>query len=282
MKDIIIGDNSVQRYNYNNIFDSPNKNGIYCHICNPKWGYMIHRHDYIEIEYLVEGKIVHELNGVRHTLSVGDGYGLSQRDLHSINIIEPVVIHNISIYIKEAPHSIQKLLSKIKFPFMFHLDKENAQKIDFIFFYLINTLNNQDDFSNEITISLLTLIVAELFKLSEPVNSANLPKGYDYIEQTLKYIENNFSNPISLITASENIHLSPNYLSKIFSEITGVSFSEYLSKVRVEKARVSLLNSEKSVTEIAFDCGFNSFSTFSRKFKSTYGCPPSNYRYNYK
>lgn len=282
MNNIIFNGDPVHKYSYNNIFNSPNKDGIYCHICTPKWGYMLHRHDYIEIEYIVKGKIVHELNGTEQTLGPGDGYGLSRRDLHSINIIEPVEIHNISIYIKQAPQAIQKLFSKIKFPFTFHLDKENLEKINFIFFYLKDTLSNSDAFSSEITSSLITLIAAELFKLSKPIDIPFPPKGYQYIEHTLRYIEENFSNSINLVTASDNIHVSPNYLSKIFSEITGISFSDYLSKMRVEKAGIFLLNSDKSITEIAFECGFNSFSTFSRKFKSTYGCSPREYRENYK
>jgi len=72
--------------------------------------------------------------------------------------------------------------------------------------------------------------------------------------------------------------VSTAHLSRVFHESTGLTVTEYLSRFRVEHARNRLQRQEKSITEIAFDCGFQSISQFNRTFKKVTGFAPSRMR----
>ncbi|AFM43374.1 response regulator containing CheY-like receiver domain and AraC-type DNA-binding domain [Desulfosporosinus acidiphilus SJ4] len=100
------------------------------------------------------------------------------------------------------------------------------------------------------------------------------------VRKAMDYIELNFANNISLNTVASHIHLSPAYLSRIFNEKTGVGFTEYLSEVRLKKAKQLLRMSTDTIDQIAAATGFSSSSYFSAIFKKHEGITPSEFRAN--
>ena len=72
--------------------------------------------------------------------------------------------------------------------------------------------------------------------------------------------------------------MSSYYFCKMFKKVTGLNFTDYLSRVRVEKAKSLLLNPNARVSEVAFDIGFTSITNFNRTFKKLAGQSPSDYR----
>ncbi len=92
------------------------------------------------------------------------------------------------------------------------------------------------------------------------------------------YINNNFSEDISLNSVAERFFISPCYLSRTFKRVTGSSFTEYVNGVRIKEARRLLLKTDMSVSEIAISVGFKSTTHFGRAFKATVGASPLSYR----
>ncbi|XEC97488.1 helix-turn-helix domain-containing protein [Paenibacillus tarimensis] len=92
------------------------------------------------------------------------------------------------------------------------------------------------------------------------------------------YIDQNLDQDISLDALSERFSFSISYISRTFSEIFQVSFSEYLTGMRLERAAESLCGSSKSVTEISSMVGYRNVQYFCTKFKNKYGVTPSQYR----
>ena len=92
------------------------------------------------------------------------------------------------------------------------------------------------------------------------------------------FIHNQNGERLSLRQVARAVHISPNYLSETFKQVTGVNFVEYVARTRFEKARNLLHDADLRVSEIAFAVGFQSLSQFNRVFKKLSGQSPTAYR----
>ena len=77
---------------------------------------------------------------------------------------------------------------------------------------------------------------------------------------------------------SREVDISPYYFSKIFKEATGENFIEYLTNLRIEKAKELLDNTEMSMKEICLEVGYSNPNYFSRIFKKSVGVSPTEYK----
>ena len=103
-------------------------------------------------------------------------------------------------------------------------------------------------------------------------------RGNLYVRRTLQYIAANYSGRATLEAAAKAAGLSPNYLSSLFKQITGVSFREQLCRVRVEQSKRLLLSTDYSLDDIAAAVGFSDQSYYCRVFKRIVGLTPGQYR----
>ena len=103
-------------------------------------------------------------------------------------------------------------------------------------------------------------------------------KSNSIIEMSKEYIKNNFNKDISLDEVSRVANISPYYFSKIFKEGTGENFIEYLTGIRMEKAKELLNTTEYSMKEICSMCGYSDPNYFSRSFKKNVGVTPTEYK----
>jgi len=92
------------------------------------------------------------------------------------------------------------------------------------------------------------------------------------------YIEEHLSEPLSLDILCEVAHFEKSYLTLRFNEIWGISPMKYVNLQRIERAKVLLTTTEKSVTDIAREVGFGSIHYFSRYFKEKENVSPNDYR----
>lgn len=103
-------------------------------------------------------------------------------------------------------------------------------------------------------------------------------KSKSIIEMAEEYIKNNFHKDISLDEISRTVNISPYYFSKIFKEGTGKNFIEYLTNIRMERAKELLSTTESSMKEICSMCGYSDPNYFSRSFKKNVGVTPTEYK----
>ena len=94
----------------------------------------------------------------------------------------------------------------------------------------------------------------------------------------VKFIQKNYNQEITLLQVADYVGMSPNYLSSLFKKDLTLSFVEYLNKVRINKAKELLLNTNLKLYHIAFDVGFNNESYFIRIFKKNTGMRPNEFR----
>lgn len=105
---------------------------------------------------------------------------------------------------------------------------------------------------------------------------------YETIHRLKAYIDDHLQEDISLDRLAELASLTPQYISKQFREVLQVSFIEYLTGARMEKACQLLSGSSRSVTDISAQVGFHNVQYFCSKFKAAFGVTPIQYRKSFK
>ena len=104
-------------------------------------------------------------------------------------------------------------------------------------------------------------------------------RGKRLIQKAVGYIEDNYAKEgISLNEAANAAEVSPNYFSAMFRQEMGMTFTEYVTKKRMEKAKRLLRQTERNSGDIAAEVGFKDPHYFSFVFKKTQGCTPKEYR----
>ncbi|MDR2674612.1 MAG: PocR ligand-binding domain-containing protein [Opitutaceae bacterium] len=98
------------------------------------------------------------------------------------------------------------------------------------------------------------------------------------ISRARVYIAEHQDDDLTLAQVAQAVNTSACYFCKMFKKATGMTFTDYLARVRVEKVKNLLLNPHKRVSEAAFETGFQSLSQFNRVFRKLEGCSPSAYR----
>src|SRR5437762_3409347 len=93
-----------------------------------------------------------------------------------------------------------------------------------------------------------------------------------------QFIEDHQAEPLSLGRIAQVANISRHYFCKMFKKATGINFTDYLSRVRVEKSKALLLNPNSRISEAAFACGFQSMTNFNREFKRIVGRSPTQFR----
>ncbi|MGN0181320.1 MAG: response regulator [Candidatus Ornithomonoglobus sp.] len=94
----------------------------------------------------------------------------------------------------------------------------------------------------------------------------------------IEYIKEHYSEDLTLIGISKNMHLNSGIVSKSIKSGTGMKFNDYLNFVRIQNAKRLILNSNTKISQIAYDVGYNDYYYFTSKFKKLTGELPSDYR----
>lgn len=110
------------------------------------------------------------------------------------------------------------------------------------------------------------------------VSGYQIRENRNEISMIMDYIQKHYSEPLQLQTIAEQFGFSYTYLSNLFSEKSAETFTEYLNRIRIEKACEFLIQSDASISEIAWKTGYTDSSYFSRVFKKQTGMSPRTYR----
>lgn len=130
----------------------------------------------------------------------------------------------------------------------------------------------------ESMVHLLTIFAEHLSLVANQVAVRQDHAEMPMITRAKAFIKTNQAEDLSLGQVAKAVNTSTFYFCKMFKKATGLNFTEYLSRVRVEKAKNLLLNPNLRVSEIAFEVGFQSLTHFNRVFRKITGQSPTAYR----
>lgn len=245
-----------------------------------------HFHPYYEIYYLYSGKRRIFVNDTLYTLNRGDMVLIHKNVLHRTTFISDETHERFAINFSDKyllalfeKFSKEAILSCFAQPFL-TIHYNRREYIEDLFKKLIYESNHLDDFSEHLIYNYLEELIIFLLRYQKNEAQSHIPLSLtdEVIQNTAKYIRTNYNQPITLEIAARYANMSTTYFSKKFKSVTGFGFKEYLCKIRLTEASKLLLETNNSITDIAFSCGFSDSNYFGDVFKKLKGISPLQYR----
>ncbi len=254
----------------------------------------VHRHNFIELIYAYDGKIVTEIDGKELVQEKGDILLMNQYAEHRVISSDE---RDQALVLDALPDFFEKPLEMLKKPslitdFLANMLRQNNQKPEYLMFHLgdqkalDNLMENlvvsvsQEERGSNSDISQYTVGLIFLY-LSEHMDRVAQNSSQSYksiiINETQKYIELQYRTA-RLSQIAEDFQISLPALSKLIKEGTGSTFQELLMNKRFERAAELLIETNLPVEEIALNIGYENQSYFHRQFKMRYNITPRRYR----
>lgn len=236
----------------------------------------VHSHDFFELVYCEDGKVINEINGKEFEFSKGDFLLLTPMDFHSEKIIEcasTVQIHFDATLLDFE--STSRLLKKDSV-FLYRFDDKTTAQLASLMHLILDEYVSDNPDRNECLHALFRCIILYFFRAAQ-LNTDR--EGHDSpMQNALIYMHTHFRDNPSLATVARVAGMSRSYFCDKFKQSTGENYCDYLSKLKIGYAKKLLSSTDISVTEICFRCGFNSASNFLRVFHSIVNSSPCEYR----
>ena len=255
---------------------------FYCHeketVPLPHWQHQL------EFIYVRKGEMAAFINGEKYNCKKGDLVCINVGEFH-YTLKEKDAVTEIFIL---STGVLNKFIKK--YSLLCNYISSEQQKMFQVDKMFSDTFNNIIKCHNDNTAYDPQIIQSELIKVylvcakyfSANIGEIGLKGKLATIDmlKVYEYIENNYMDDIDLETISEITNYSKTYASKVFKEISGISFKKYLILTRIEKAAEMLINSNLSVEIISEKCGFKTQRAFYKQFVSVLGTSPTIYRNN--
>lgn len=247
-----------------------------------------HYHDKLEIFFVLRGEMVLLCNDRNDHLACGNINLVNRDDVHCIdNVTDDLIYIQMTIDIlnfdqylpgiskvyfkgtideadtvaKNLKEEIKDYIAKIVFIMEDPYNYQNGEQT--IVYYCIEILNNLKMRFNYIG-----------KKLSESIDN----RRFDQIWEVIDYVYDNCWRKLTIKEVAEHIFVSTSYLRALLKELSGKTFEDFLAFVRAENSLKYLINSDRSITNIAQECGFSAPRYYYTAFEKNYHCSPSEYR----
>ena len=244
---------------------------------HPRYFMMHHWHPETELLVLRKGRLTLTLDGRSIDLSEGQFALIPSGEIHSGTPerawYECVVFDGrglTDILQGSTKKNVNRILST---PFAGPLKKELSD--------LTQALSGRNTGYQTAALAALFSLLTDLVKTApEAVLPQRRKSRLIPFENAVLYLREHYGDPVTLKNLADAAGLSEKYFGEYFKNITGIPPVRYLNEYRAERAAEQLKRTEKSVTEIALECGFNDLSYFIKTFRKHYGIAPGNYRKN--
>jgi AraC-like DNA-binding protein len=127
-------------------------------------------------------------------------------------------------------------------------------------------------------VRLLTFFAEQLSSLSNQLVVERQNAEPSLVQKARDYIDKHKTEALSLAAVAKAASASVFHFCKVFRKATGLKFTDYVARVRLEDARTQLLNPNRRISEVAYDVGFQSLTQFNRMFKRVFGQSPTQFR----
>lgn len=239
--------------------------------------YDLHWHDCFEIELMLRGTAVQVLNGERYEMVPGDIYMLNPTDFHSIET-NGATVYNIMFSEEMLDKEVLKKFLSIGKNIIFHLEGREMQSTEFMISQMLYEFVHYTSFSDAIIQNLMECLFMMILRKCDFESEDNMTSENSAIRKAILHLHSHFRENPSLSQLAGVAGLNKNYFSSVFHTVTGKTYKEYISELKLEHAKKLAITSNIPVSEICHASGFNSLTNFLRVFKNTYGVSPTQMR----
>lgn len=254
-----------------------------------------HSHQEYEIYFFHSGSCRYLIKNQIYDLEPGDILLMDGKALHKpIVSTEEEYIRSVVHF---SPYWIESVLKELnalylldvfrKLQHCFIRTKENQQskKLEELICRLdeLFRMSNEDSAQAETEMKVLLIQILITINKMGLVNSYRQPdkkdEKIDYVENIVTFIQEHYMEKLTIDSIAKSLNLSKSYLSHLFKEMTGFTVMEYVMATRLTQAKYMLaLERDKPLKDVAYECGFESASHFSRYFRQKVGVTPKDYR----
>lgn len=260
---------------------------------------VLHSHEYIEVIYIISGNATHRVSDKTYEVQRGDLFIVNPRTVHAFyakpNSDKPFVAYDLMFTPEffdsaiDGYHPLEALSNSFILLSLFveydtpkpYLSLTDTQYTVFgeLFNKIYLEYQHKKKGYREIIRAYLIELIVTCLRLNEkqPYTSAEI-RNHRIVEFLTDFIKDNYALPLSASLLAKKVFLNPDYLGRVFKNKTGLSITDTIQKIRIEKACELLANSKKSIAEIAHLCGFKDTKFFYTVFKKQIGTVPSAYR----
>lgn len=253
-----------------------------------------HSHYYHELYYVASGSCNLLVEDKYYTLKAGHIIIIPANVLHRTEYTDDAttLCYSINFTDKHIKDFYDELgvawvLSHIM-GVLFNIPESNSYEFDMILDVILKDYNANTNLCDIANKNLFNYLLVRLFKYAKPVKLMTVVKENDInaldddMQVAVKYIVDHYMEPIKLEDISKILGLNPSYFSTKFKNSTGIKFSDYLCHIRITHAEGLLQTTDKSLQEIAYECGFVNSNYFGDTFKKINKISPKAYRKMHK
>lgn len=251
---------------------------------HPRYNMIYHWHTECEIIHIISGCFALSLDGEQIKLYKGDCAFVSPGVLHGgvpSDCEYECLVFDAGILVKAGgicAKSINPILEHNRKITTFFDNKSTFSKLCT---EIMETMRQRDEFYEFSVLGQMLLLFGEVFKSSEysdnqTINHTRIKK-LRMFKSALSYIEEHYSEDLTLEMIAQVCDLNSNYFCRSFKELTGKTPMEYLNYYRIESACELIASSDMPLIDIALSCGYNDYSYFIKVFKKYKGITPHKY-----
>ena len=298
--------NCPQRYDENGvpIFTAEDTfrkgESVYIHLSTdfPEFVGILHKHEFIEIVYVISGSAVHETAGGSYTVSRGDVVIVNYDTPHAFHELpsdETFTAYDLMFTPDFLDTSLiragdfNEMCSSFLFYSLFPAQESIGPDVHLagasygIFGEIFNKIyleytGRQKGYCELVRAYIIELIIKLFRKLESSAHGKISARQKESVNAAVAYLRESFHTHITLDELATHIFLSKDYLNRIFREATGLPVNAFLQKLRVEEACRLLGTTDRTVVDIATACGFSDSKSFYSTFKRVMHTTPGEYR----
>jgi len=254
--------------------------------------FMPHWHRDVELVYVCRGSLKMGINQESHILYGGDMAIVGSRDIHYFENLQKDTVLYLIIFHPEVVDYPGGWPAEKRFlsPFLVSSLVDEGAMDGHILASLRQSIQRIHQEQEEAKEGYPLFIKSRIYDIcatltryfpSVPIDTRteqNRLHNLKRMQAVLQYIDNHYTQRITLEEAASQANLSPFHFSRLFKNTLGMTFKKYVNRVRINHAEALLQNSDLTITDIAFECGFESIRTFNRVYKSIKGASPSEAR----